>query len=169
MFVGNVTHGEKKMKFERIIKFGMPFDKRNNNPKKNYGIRSMSIRFILKKGQKAVQIVMNTKLYLPEVIDEFYLNNKDIFLKKFCDGNSIMGSWKNPFECWDVGYHSNKQFFKGQSAGDCDILKEKKCFYDGSSLRGKEDKIAEQFLEKGEEFIWEYLEKYYKGIFENAN
>ena len=49
---------------------------------------------------------------------------------------------------------------------DCDMFKGG-CYYDGSALRGSNDKVGEMFLEKGESAIWEYLEKYYKEVFGN--
>ena len=58
--------------------------------------------------------------------------------------------------------------WKGQTKDSCDIF-EKGCYYDGSSLRGKNDKIVEMFLESGEKPLWKYLEKYYKEVFGNQN
>jgi len=40
-----------KEKFERIVRTRPPFDKRNPNPNKNYGIHGVDIWFIL-KGKK---------------------------------------------------------------------------------------------------------------------
>jgi hypothetical protein len=47
----------------------------------------------------------------------------------------------------------------------CEWLNGKPCYYDGSSLRGEDDKVVENYLEYGDEWIWEYLEKYYRGLF----
>ena len=140
------------MKFERIVQFDPPFDKRHPDPSKNYGIGSLRIWFILKKGQKAVQVLLGTNCYLNSVINEYKTRNIDLFTGK-------------TIRCWDVGYHSNTPTYKGQLSGDCNILKKGKCYYDGSSLKGDHDKVAENFLEKGEKWIWEYLEKYWEIVF----
>jgi hypothetical protein len=72
------------MKFEKIIKTRPPYDKRCDDPSKNYGIGALMLWFILKEGE---------------------------------------------------------------------------CYYDGSSLRGRDDNIAENYIKHGDNWIWEYLEK----------
>ena len=59
------------MKFEKIVRFGMPFDKRHKDPKKNCGICALRIWFILKKGEKAVQVMLSTSLYLAATMKEY--------------------------------------------------------------------------------------------------
>jgi len=68
-----------KEKFERIVQFGMPFDKRSEDPNKNYGIGAMRIFFILKGRKGAVQIVISTKFYLPSTVDEYIKKGKNLF------------------------------------------------------------------------------------------
>ncbi|MCK5017257.1 MAG: hypothetical protein KAS32_09300 [Candidatus Peribacteraceae bacterium] len=121
------------MKFEKIVKFGMPFDKRHINPKKNYGIGAFRIWFILKKGEKAVQVMLSTNLYLASTMKEYIKDGRHTIIDD------------NTFDCWDVGYHSNKPMYEGQDRIDCDLLKKGVCYYDGSSLRGRDDKVAENF------------------------
>ena len=141
------------MKFERIVKFGMPFDKRSDIPRKNYGISAMRIIFILKGRHGAVQVIMSTSLYTKNVALEHFNKNSDYISKQ------------STFDCWDVGFHSKKKpsYMNKSDQQRCNILG--KCYYDGSSLRGRDDKVAEMFLEKGEEAIWKYLEKYYYEVF----
>lgn len=143
----------KKEKFERIVKFVMPFDKRNDDPKKNYGIGSMRIYFILKGKKGAVQVLLSTALYTQNIALEHHNKNSDYIAKQ------------PTFDCWDVGFHSKKKpsYMEKKNQRDCSILG--KCYCDGSSLRGSEDKLGERFLEKGEEEIWKYLEEYYKEFF----
>jgi len=145
------------MKFERIVNFSQPFDKRSNDPNKNYGIGSLRIRFILKGKKGAVQILLGANMYLSATINEYNKKGINLF-------TNYKGDDKPVYDCWDVGYHSKKPMYEGQEKMDCDIFKNG-CYYDGSSLRGRDDKVAEMFLEKGEDAIWEYLEKYYYGIF----
>ena len=150
------------MTFERIVKFGMPFDKRTNNPDTNYGISSMRIWFILKGSKGAVQVCINTRFYLPKTINE-YLNSDNPSWRNLL--KSINGKDEEPFESWDVGFHSKKKpsYMEKSYQQDCNIIG--KCYYDGSVLNGEQDKIGQLFFEKGEEEIWKYLEKYYNSEF----
>ena len=145
------------MKFERIVKFAMPFDERTDNPNTNYGIGAMRIWFILKGTKGAVQVMISTSFYLPSTINEYMKDGRDIL--------KTLGKDSKPFECWDVGFHSKKkpEYMNKSQQQDCDILG--KCYYDGSSLRGEQDGVAEMFFEKGENAIWEYLEKRYEEQF----
>ncbi len=151
------------MKFERIVQFRPAFDKRSENPKENYGIGSMTIKFILKGKDGAVQVLLNTSIYLPETIEEY----KRIGNKNKTTPTDLRDEDGKPkgIECWDVGFHSKEKpsYMNKNDKRDCDILGE--CYYDGSSLRGREERIAELFTEKGEEVVWNYLEDYYKEIF----
>ena len=142
--------------FEKIVKFNMPFDKRSKDPKKNYGIGSFRIRFILKKGEKAVQVVISTQLYPAHIIREHIQDCRDLSML-----------YDKTFDCWEVGYHSNKPMYSGQSKPDCDILKKGSCYYGGSCLRGRDDKVAENFEEHGVDWVWKYLEKYWYETFGN--
>lgn len=142
------------MKTEKIVKFNMPFDERSPDPNKNYGIGAMRIFFILKKGQKAVQIVLSTSLYLTKTIVEYQR-----------DGRPLIKENTPEFDCWDVGYHSNTPRYNGQSVTDCDVLKKGVCYYDGSSCRGRDEKVAENFLKHGEKWIWKFLEKEWDRMF----
>jgi len=157
-----------KEKFERIVRFRMPFDKRTDNPQTNYGICSFGIVFILKGKKGAVQVFMNTEFFLPKTINE-YLNSNNHYWKNLLKDTN--GKDKFPFGCWDVGFHSKKKpsYMEKSDKSKCDILDCGYCYYDGSSLRGNKDKLPELFFEKGEEAIWKYLEKYYAEQFPEEN
>ena len=147
--------------FEHIVRFSPAYDKRDEDPKKNYGIASMRIWFILKGKNGAVQILLGTDWFLPETIAEYKrIGNKN--------KNPPCDLREDPqfLKCWDVGYHSPKPVFKGQKKHKCDILG--KCYYDGSSLRGDDDDIVEHFMKEGSDFIWKYLEKEYNIMFGKA-
>ncbi len=151
-------------KFERIVKFRMPFDKRSTIPGKNYGIGGMQICFILKGRKGAVQVLMGTHFFLPATINEYNESKSKSNILKTYDGKD-----QEPFDCWDVGYHSIKRpyYLKKSDKRICDINDCGYCYYDGSSLRGRDDKIVQLFMEKREDGIWDYLEKYYKETFKN--
>ena len=146
--------------FERIVKFRPPFDERRSEPKKNYGIGSLRIWFILKKDNKAVQVMISTNSYLASVIEEYRGKFPDMLLEQ----NDYEG-----YSCWDVGYHSPEPVFEGHTESKCDILDYGICYYDGSSLRGKELDIAKLFIEKGDEAIWKFLKKEWKQVFGGDN
>jgi hypothetical protein len=145
------------MKFEKIINIKPPYDKRSSEPGKNYGIGSMQIWFILKKGEKAVQVSISTNSYLQSTIKEYRTTHPTSMVDDFGDYEG--------YNCWDVGYHSNTPMYKGQTDMDCGLLKNKKCYYDGSGLRGKDDRVAENFLKYGTDWVWKYLEDEWNIVF----
>lgn len=158
---------------KRILRVKPPFDKRNKNPKKNYGIGALSFQFILKGRKGAVQVLLSTHYYPIPVIDEHMKKGSNLF-----SWNSInpfnpksKSKLKDTFECWDVGYHSIRKpyYLEKENKRICDINDCGYCYYDGSSLRGSDDKIGELFMEKGEEAIWKYLEEEYKRVFKKKN
>ena len=67
----------------------------------------------------------------------------------------------------DVGYHSPRSMFDGQEQqSGCDIL-EGECWYDGSTLNALD--LLDRLVVEGkiqEEFIWPYLEDYYREVFQ---
>jgi hypothetical protein len=65
------------MKFERIVLFDPAFDKRNDDPKKNYGIGSVRMTMVLRKGSRAIQFMVFTNWNLPHVEEEFRLKPRD--------------------------------------------------------------------------------------------
>lgn len=66
----------------------------------------------------------------------------------------------------NIGYHSYTQMYAGQKidSESCKYLDGKPCYYDGSVVRAKKV-FNDIFLQKGEDGLWEYLEKYYIEIF----
>ena len=135
-------------KFERITKVRLPFDKRDPDPKKNYGIHGLDIWFILKGKKGAVQFGVTVNVYLPHV------NTRP--------GRGDIGA----FSGFDVGYHAMEPQFEGQTAmGNCEICSP--CYCDGSSLRAAEW-AKEVFSVRGEnpeKLIWEKLESEYRDRF----
>lgn len=153
------------MKFERIVRFVMPHDERTENPMTNYGIGSMRIYFILKGSKGAVQSIISTQFFLPKTINE-YLNSNNSYWRNLLKDNN--GNDSKPFQGWDVGFHSKKKpayMNEDRAKSDCDIIGGK-CYYDSSISQGERDQLGELFHEKGEEAIWEYLEKYYETTFQ---
>jgi hypothetical protein len=133
------------MALERIIKTSPPFDKRNPDPAKDYGIGSMKIRYIVKGDKGAISFTLNTGGYMENVAKE----KPD--LQGYVQG-------------WDVSYHGKNPVNDSDlSSVKCDILDGGECYNDGSALHGEE--VGKIFVLHGEDKLWEYLEKYYKEIF----
>ena len=131
--------------FERITEIQMPYDKRHPDPSKNYGIHGMTLRFVLKGELGATQFVFYTGQYLPHVAEEFWRKH---------DGY-------NPFKGMgaDIGLHSPKPIYEGQTPMDCHLLEGGKCYYDGSSLQAQE--FESEFFSGGTDAIWKMLEGRY--------
>jgi hypothetical protein len=136
--------------FEKITKVRLPFDMRNPDPKKNYGIHGLDIWFVLKGPLGAVQYAVTFPVFLPHVRDE--LERKDPVYSLL---REIRG--------FDVGYHSPKPMYEGQSEMECEHLEGGKCFYDGSSLRSDEwtKEIFSTTGEPPEKVLWAMLEADY--------
>jgi hypothetical protein len=121
---------------------------------KEFGRHGMEIRFYLIGKKGAMQFVMYTG-WMPMIkkgewgYEPTYkgMSSSDLF----------------PMAV-DVGYHSHKRMYKGQTVGSdkCGVIGGR-CFYDGSGLNA--EPVMAKFLNKGEEALWKELEKYYKEIF----
>ena len=138
------------MNFERITRWQPAYDKRDADPAKNYGIHGMTLRFILKGERGATQFVIYTNWHLRHIQDE-----RD-------------GRQRHHFSCHpmpaDLGYHSPTALYEGQTGrGDCDLLPDGKCFYDGSTLNA--EPVYWRFVAEGEDAVWAELEDYYNARF----
>jgi len=141
-----------KERFKKLVEFSPAFDKRNSDPKKNYGIGSVRIRFTLIGELGAVYFIMSSNFYTESVI-------KDNFTKPF-------GEWQPlPLQ---VGYHSPYPHFEGQSIckSKCQYLNNKPCYSDCSFLQA--DKVYQLLLSDGDKGVWKYLTSFYKYIFTNS-
>jgi hypothetical protein len=137
---------------EKIVWVSPAFDKRSDDPKKNYGIGSCRITFILKGPLGAVQFMVGTNWHLPRVQREKRDWQHD-FNTRF---DKI-----NP-EGWDVGYHSPKPMYDDQTpVASCDLFDP--CYYDGSSLMA--DEWVPHFIEGGTDWLWPKLEEQYRETF----
>ena len=135
-------------KFERIVEFSPAYDQRNPNPNKDYGIGSMTIRFVLKGPKGAIQFVLTTDWHLPH-IQKTMPNLKST-------GMSGLRPWAT-----DIGYHSKHPMYDGDSPiqRDCPYT-DGICYYDGSGLRA--DKMIPDFLANGSDWLWKELENDYQ-------
>lgn len=141
------------MKLTRIVKFFPAWDKRNPDPKKNYGIHGVELLMLLKGKEGAVQFRLSTNWHLPSVQKE---------LDAKWESNP---QWRH-ISCHplptDLGYHSYIPRYEGQTpiSKECEWLEGKTCYYDGSSLNAED--IYKKLLIDGDGAVWEGLEEYYK-------
>lgn len=150
----------KKEKLERIVKFTPAFDKRDPDPKKNYGIGAVQCFMVLKGKGGAVHFTFYTGFYLPEVMKEqIAKHGVNAFIYDFNQKPMYpMGA--------DVGYHSYKpldDYQKDWKRDNCDWLDGEACYGDGSALRA--EKFMEILIREGSDKIWELLEEDYYELF----
>ena len=133
--------------FEQIVEFLPAFDKRSDDPKKNYGIHGVELRMVLKGDAGAVQFLLYTNWQLPHVSEEL-------------KGNTL---FDRPLPA-DLGYHSKTPMYEGQECrNDCQYLDGHDCYYDGSSLDA--DRIFKVLCAEGSDGVWRALEAYYNDVF----
>lgn len=148
--------GSEVSEFKRVTEVSLPFDMRNDDPKKNYGLGGLRVWFILIGPRGAVQFQCGFPIYLPHV------------------ERTLVPTWthtrRDEISGWDVGYHAKEPQFEGQSQMDCKHVEGGKCYYDGSSMRAQEwaDEIFTIRGERPEKEIWTRLENEYRERFGNS-
>lgn len=138
-------------KFERMVVFEPGWDKRDPDPKKNYGLGSAGIKFLVRGEKGAIQFYLYAGWY-PHLLND---RNGD-----------PRGLWK-PMPI-DLGYHAYEKQYEGQSvvSANCPYLDGKPCYYDGSSLQA--DEPFKILVVEGEEALWQFLENEYRRRFGEA-
>ncbi len=150
----------KKEKLEKEVLFLPAFDKRNDNPKKNFGIGAVRCFMVLKGKKGAVCFQFSTGILLPKTILE-YIKKGLAKYEIFPSGGDHYHFLNSPMG-FDVGYHARKPQYKGQKVGQrtCMFLNDKRCYYDGSGMRA--EAYMNVLTEKGSDAIWKMLEGEYK-------
>lgn len=146
-----------KAKLERIIEITPAYDKRDPDPKKDYGIHGCDLKMILKGSKGAIQFVLHMNWQLPHVTK--------MQLHRIPSFNDVsIRSRFLPLPA-DLGYHSPVPRYEGHEAitEKCSYLNDKPCYYDGSTLNA--EKVYEVLLCEGSEGVWKYLEGYYNETF----
>lgn len=172
-------------KLERITKMRPAYDKRSDDPKKDYGIHCMEIHMVVKGKKGAVHFIFMTGMFLPETMEEYIKNGRAKY-EVIPDSGSVY--YLNKPMGVDVGYHSPTPMYDNQQSvwptkmkktgeGVLDIEFEKigdkspvceylgiPCYCDGSAIRG--DEWLDILLHKGSDEIWKMLEDDYTSRFE---
>lgn len=142
--------------FEQIVWVSPAFNKRDPDPKKDYGISACRITFILKGPKGAVQFMVGTDWYLPD--DQRENRYRQYNYNARFDNIQPSG--------WDVGYHSPKPMYNKQTPmANCTLMDP--CYYDGSSLLA--DEWVPHFIEGGTNWLWPKLEEQYRLRFETES
>ena len=114
------------------------YDKRNKDPRKNYGIHGCDMLWILKGRRGAVEFLVYTGWQLKHVGD-----------------TEPSGAY--------VGYHSPTQRHEGQACNDCTLVEGGKCYSDRGYLYAAE--VFDILRREGSDGVWRELEEFYTGIF----
>jgi hypothetical protein len=151
-------------KFTRLVEIIPAYDKRDKDPKKNYGIHGCTLRMVLSGPEGAVQFVLFTNWHLPHVAKENRKYALTHVLRAPFEADSLLHAVFEPLPA-DLGYHSLKPMYEDQMEGQksCPYLGGKPCYYDGSGLQA--ERIYETMLEKGSDGVWTELEGYYEATF----
>lgn len=139
------------------IKFECKFDSKGCIPDKggSHGKHGLSIAFIAKGDEGAVQFVLYTG-WMPQNVTATNIGFRDL------DYGSDGSLYPMPA---DLGYHSKKQQYEGQSTVDdnCAYCDGEPCYYDGSGLNASDAMYA--LCNGGDEGLWEFLDAYYECVF----
>lgn len=116
---------------KREIRFIPAYDKRNSDPKKNYGIHGVTLAFYLSGDKGTIQFVVYTNWHLEKVQKELDAKHN------YSEGGRWLHLSCHPQPA-DIGYHSPTPKYEGQSSmnAECEFIKGP-CYYDGSSLNAE--------------------------------
>jgi hypothetical protein len=143
------------MALERIIEISPAFDERDADPKKNYGIHGVEMRWVVKGEKGAIQFLLYTNWHLPHV-------QKELDARAFGDFPHLSC---HPMPA-DIGYHALEPQYEGQDIiqDACPYLNGKPCYYDGSGLQA--NAVYQTLVAEGGDALWALLEKRYAAHFE---
>lgn len=150
------------MKLIREIRILPGYDKRSANPHENYGVHGCELVFYIHDVHKSktAQFKCYTD-WLPLNVQKERMG-KDV-TRMYPDVCQVV-TGEQPMAA-DLGYHSPKPLYKGQTKMECDLSKRGYCYYDGSGLGA--ERVRNIMLKEGDEGVWRELENYWHEIFEN--
>ena len=151
--------------FERTVSFEAAWDRRHDDPSKNYGVYGVEILFLLKGPLGATQFRLSTGWLLPETVgcrpDPSLLGIRH---HDYTDGLSARGAGSLYPMPVDLGYHSPQPMYEGHDpmTDECPYIGGQ-CYYDGSGLNAW--RPFEALLREGHEGVWNVLGGYYLDLF----
>lgn len=155
---------------ERKIFFFPAWDRTDPDPKKDYGVNDLELRFVVLGDGKAVEFQLHTGWYQPHIMDRryqeikqgIYLGNKDYLVRRYI----------NPFPadvcCFSINdLGEDSTYFEG---GLDYLFDHVPCYYsykydEENSGMYSPDHALGLLVEKGDETLWQYLENYYRECF----
>ena len=150
-------------KLSRHVEMRPAFDKRHEDPSKNYGIHGVDVLMYVKGKNGAYQFQFSLPLYLPGSLSNnegYQSNGEPIQFHKTFEGDIVaeVGGKIYPF---GVDYHSTKPQYEGQGVRtDCKIIGVgNECYFDGSALAGTN--MLGVLAKGGSDGVFEELEKLY--------
>jgi hypothetical protein len=126
---------------KRVVKFRPSFDRRSDDPKKNYGIGCAILVFAVIGEKGAASFQIGTGWYPGK------------------------GQRTGP-SGYGIDYHSpvpQHEWHKEPSVSECEYLDGKPCYSDGTMLYS--DEVLEVLILEGEEATWKRLEEFYENHF----
>jgi hypothetical protein len=135
--------------FSRKIGFKTSYEKRNDDPRKDYGISGGSIWFVLTGPKGAVTWELLAGFFLPETIDR---------LKK--DNTKFMGPTPG-----GVGFHYAEEREWGTTNEDCEFTGGP-CWFDVGYTMG--DEAYKTFTHEGLDSLWDFLGELYQSEMEQT-
>ena len=137
---------------ERLFEIRPAWDKRNKDPKKNYGVHGAELFMGVKGKHGAVQFVVFLNWHLPAV----EIGKKDFRYESRIDDHVLPA---------DVGFHSKTPMYEGQEpmSDSCQYTDNEPCYYDGSGLHAS--KVFDMLVAEGSDAVYKYLGSLYKQQF----
>jgi hypothetical protein len=118
------------------------------------------IIFYLKGKLGVVQYKLSPGWYLPGL----FKTGNTLYITGFENNEKLAAINQEFFMNNDLGYHSYKPMYEGQiSMGKCELMENKDCYYEGSSLQA--DYAFEALVKGGDDGVWKLLQKFYKNTF----
>lgn len=135
--------------FTHEIKIHAAYDKRNPNPKKNYGIHGAHIYFSVKtEDNEGLSFSVSTNWQLPHVQKEIDAKEPVPGLDKY---------WGHKPSAFSVDIHTKTPRYEGQSCIENCSITGGKCYADGSGMLG--ESFLETLITEGSEGLFKRMEQ----------
>lgn len=147
---------QRNLQFEERIEVTPAWDKRSDDPHKNYGIGGVDLRFALleKTTGTAMVFVLGTHWHWLDAVPGFG-----------GEGVHTINPKLGPMP-YDLGYHSPKPMYDGQEPmpkeADCHYV-EGVCYYDGSTLAA--EPMFDILLREGRDGVFQSLREHWEERF----
>ncbi len=134
------------------------WDRRHSDPRKNYGVSGVEMRFYLTGPEGAVQFLLHTNWQLPNVTRE---------QEETSTTPEHVRALMRPCPM-DLGYHSRVPMHEGHTpiGMACSVLGTDTCYYDGSNMMAKT--AFNKLLTGGYKALDQYMLEFYNSTFSTS-